>query len=215
MYNSHIDASPQRSTYYDGSISLMRTIFDSSENVHLAQGMAVSASMLDSSLLADDLLSAIIADSSAVVAGSRERQKDDASIEEEPSEPKAPAVAKQKDDQQASTTQDKVEVESDDCCELCGYRPKGHPKWFRGSMAKHKQTKHSAEVIYKCPFPGCNSQYRNRADNLRQHQLEKNHFVGDEATGKKAKKQKRKQQAAKNDSDEMSEHPAKRAKTVN
>lgn len=69
---------------------------------------------------------------------------------------------------------------ADACCELCGYRPKGDPRWFHGSMAKHKKTQHSTEPpkIYKCPFPDCPSAYKNRPDNLRQHQIEKNHFVG-------------------------------------
>ncbi|KAI0014904.1 hypothetical protein F4780DRAFT_133935 [Xylariomycetidae sp. FL0641] len=73
-------------------------------------------------------------------------------------------------------------TEAEDCCEICGYRPKGDPQWFKGSMAKHKKLQHSTEPpkIYKCPFPGCKSEYKNRHDNLRQHQIEKNHFVGDE-----------------------------------
>ncbi|KAI0815829.1 hypothetical protein GGR55DRAFT_365206 [Xylaria sp. FL0064] len=73
-------------------------------------------------------------------------------------------------------------VEANERCEICGYRPKGDPQWFKGSMAKHKKMQHSTNppIIYKCPFPGCNSEYKNRRDNLRQHQIEKNHFVGDE-----------------------------------
>ncbi|KAI1386503.1 uncharacterized protein F4822DRAFT_431376 [Hypoxylon trugodes] len=83
-------------------------------------------------------------------------------------------------------------VEANDACELCGYRPKGDPQWFKGSMAKHKKMQHSAgpPIIYKCPYPGCNSQYKNRQDNLRQHQIEKNHFVGDEATRRPSKRKK-------------------------
>jgi hypothetical protein len=75
-------------------------------------------------------------------------------------------------------------IEADSCCEICGYRPKGDPQWFRGSMAKHKKLQHSTAPpkIYKCPYPGCTSQYKNRPDNLRQHQIEKGHFVGDEAS---------------------------------
>ncbi|KAI0402089.1 hypothetical protein F4802DRAFT_600464 [Xylaria palmicola] len=75
-------------------------------------------------------------------------------------------------------------VEANERCEICGYRPKGDPQWFKGSMAKHKKMQHSPNppIIYKCPFPGCNSEYKNRRDNLRQHQIEKNHFVGDEAS---------------------------------
>ncbi|KAI0840752.1 hypothetical protein F5Y06DRAFT_229520 [Hypoxylon sp. FL0890] len=92
--------------------------------------------------------------------------------------------------QPASSTSQKVEA--NDACEICGYRPKGDPQWFKGSMAKHKKMQHSAgpPIIYKCPYPGCNSQYKNRQDNLRQHQIEKNHFVGDEANRRPSKRKK-------------------------
>ncbi|KAI1179435.1 hypothetical protein F4777DRAFT_476575 [Nemania sp. FL0916] len=81
-------------------------------------------------------------------------------------------------------------VEASERCEICGYRPKGDPQWFKGSMAKHKKMQHSTNppVIYKCPYPGCNSEYKNRKDNLRQHQIEKNHFVGDEERPQKRKR---------------------------
>ena len=71
------------------------------------------------------------------------------------------------------------DVASDEFCDICGYRPKGDPKWFKGSIAKHKKLQHSGEpaTIYKCPYPGCTSQYKNRPDNLRQHQIERNHWV--------------------------------------
>ena len=85
-------------------------------------------------------------------------------------------------------------TEADSSCELCGYRPKGDPQWFKGSMAKHKKLQHSTEPpkIYKCPFPGCTSQYKNRPDNLRQHQMEKNHWVeGNEATPRRPSKRKK------------------------
>lgn len=70
-------------------------------------------------------------------------------------------------------------TEADACCEICGYRPKGDPRWFHGSMAKHKKLQHSTDppVIYRCQYPGCKSAYKNRPDNLRQHQIEKGHFV--------------------------------------
>ncbi|KAI6782105.1 uncharacterized protein J7T54_002342 [Emericellopsis cladophorae] len=72
--------------------------------------------------------------------------------------------------------------ESNSICEECGYRPEGNPKWFQGSMAKHKKLMHgkSEPVVYQCPFPGCTSRYTNRPDNLRQHQIKKQHFVGGE-----------------------------------
>ncbi|KAI0106270.1 hypothetical protein GGR51DRAFT_178164 [Nemania sp. FL0031] len=81
-------------------------------------------------------------------------------------------------------------VEASERCEICGYRPKGDPQWFKGSMAKHKKMQHSTNppVIFKCPYPGCNSEYKNRRDNLRQHQIEKNHFVGDEASQRPLKR---------------------------
>ncbi|KAI1482049.1 hypothetical protein F4774DRAFT_353342 [Daldinia eschscholtzii] len=83
-------------------------------------------------------------------------------------------------------------VEANDACDVCGYRPKGDPQWFKGSMAKHKKMQHSAgpPIIYKCPYPGCTSQYKNRQDNLRQHQIDKNHFVGDEAGRRPSKRKK-------------------------
>ncbi|KAG9253398.1 uncharacterized protein F5Z01DRAFT_658707 [Emericellopsis atlantica] len=73
-------------------------------------------------------------------------------------------------------------AESNSICEECGYRPEGNPKWFQGSMAKHKKLMHgkSEPVVYQCPFPGCTSRYTNRPDNLRQHQIKKQHFVGGE-----------------------------------
>ncbi|KAI1877026.1 uncharacterized protein JN550_001098 [Neoarthrinium moseri] len=91
----------------------------------------------------------------------------------------------------ASTQQQKVEADS--CCDICGYRPKGDPQWFKGSMAKHKKLQHSANPpkIYKCPYPGCVSAYKNRPDNLRQHQIEKGHFV--EGEGRTRRPGKRKQ----------------------
>lgn len=87
-----------------------------------------------------------------------------------------------------------MRMESDSQCDLCDYRPKGDPKWFRGSMAKHKKLQHSATTtIYECPYPGCTSKYKNRPDNLRQHQIEKGHFVDDqEKDGERASKRKRK-----------------------
>lgn len=83
---------------------------------------------------------------------------------------------------------------ADACCELCGYRPKGDPKWFHGSMAKHKKTQHAMgpPKIYSCPYPGCKSAYKNRPDNLRQHQIEKNHFVdGHDGTSRRPSKRKK------------------------
>lgn len=97
----------------------------------------------------------------------------DTSSSSPPSPPAATAAARPQLEEPAKI------VESDACCDICGYRPKGAPQWFKGSMAKHRKLQHSNAPprIYKCPFPGCVSQYKNRPDNLRQHQIEKNHWV--------------------------------------
>ncbi|KAK8052060.1 hypothetical protein PG993_003445 [Apiospora rasikravindrae] len=92
-----------------------------------------------------------------------------------------------------STAVQQHKVEANSCCEICGYRPKGDPQWFKGSMAKHKKLQHSTDPprIYKCSYPGCTSAYKNRPDNLRQHQIEKGHFVeGVDSTGRPAKRKK-------------------------
>ncbi|KXJ92364.1 hypothetical protein Micbo1qcDRAFT_233641 [Microdochium bolleyi] len=87
----------------------------------------------------------------------------------------------------ASPATEGTQVEANSCCEICGYRPKGDPQWFKGSMAKHRKLQHSTDppTIYQCPFPGCTSAYKNRQDNLRQHQIEKNHFVDDDGQQQK------------------------------
>lgn len=84
-------------------------------------------------------------------------------------------------------------VEANACCEICGYRPKGDPQWFKGSMAKHKKLQHSTNppIIYKCEYPGCTSQYKNRLDNLKQHQMDKKHFVDGEMPSKRPSKRKK------------------------
>ncbi|KAK2008464.1 hypothetical protein LZ32DRAFT_539913 [Colletotrichum eremochloae] len=87
----------------------------------------------------------------------------------------------------------KVELKASDCCEICGYQPKGDPQWFKGSMAKHKKLQHSTAPpkIYRCPYPGCTSQYKNRPDNLKQHQQDKGHFVDGETERRPSKRKKR------------------------
>ncbi|KAI8219699.1 hypothetical protein K4K55_012082 [Colletotrichum sp. SAR 10_96] len=92
-----------------------------------------------------------------------------------------------------ASSSSKGEVQANDCCEICGYRPKGDPQWFKGSMAKHKKLQHSAAPpkIYRCPYPGCTSQYKNRPDNLKQHQQDKGHFVeGDTSVRRPSKRKK-------------------------
>jgi hypothetical protein len=90
-----------------------------------------------------------------------------------------------------------LKVAAKESCSLCGFRPKGHPKWFRGTMAKHMKNQHSAEPdkIFKCTFPGCKSEYRNRPDNLRQHQIEKGHMM-DGDTARRPSKRKRVERSA-------------------
>ena len=94
---------------------------------------------------------------------------------------------------EAEIASEPQKVEADACCEICGYRPKGDPQWFKGSMAKHKKLQHSKAPprIYKCPYPGCTSQYKNRPDNLRQHQLDKGHFVDGENASRRPNKRKK------------------------
>ncbi|KAK0388530.1 hypothetical protein NLU13_4773 [Sarocladium strictum] len=85
-------------------------------------------------------------------------------------------------------------IESNTTCTLCGYRPKGDPRWFGGSMAKHMKLQHatSPPKIYRCPYPGCTSQFQKRPDNLRQHQIDKGHFVdGQGNSNKRALKRKK------------------------
>ncbi|KAK1758133.1 hypothetical protein QBC47DRAFT_458320 [Echria macrotheca] len=71
-----------------------------------------------------------------------------------------------------SSEQPAQKVDETSCCEICGYRPRGDPQWFKGSMAKHKKLQHSMPPpkIYKCPYPGCWRQYKNRPDKLRRHE---------------------------------------------
>jgi hypothetical protein len=110
------------------------------------------------------------------------------------SEPNASEDAASSSAEAGSSAQQQQKVEANSCCEICGYRPKGDPQWFKGSMAKHKKLQHSTDPpkIYKCPFPGCTSAYKNRPDNLRQHQIEKGHFVdGTDGKGRRLGKRKK------------------------
>lgn len=95
----------------------------------------------------------------------------------------------------ASPAQKPSPVDASRCCDKCGYRPRGDSRWFTGSMTKHKKLRHGTEPpkMYKCPFPGCTSQYKNRLDNLRQHQVDKNHFVeGEETSSRRPSKRRKK-----------------------
>lgn len=114
-------------------------------------------------------------------------------LEESLISPNASAPSKPEPPSAAAAAAAAAKVESDSCCEICGYRPKGDPRWFVGSMAKHMKTIHSENPqIFRCPYPGCTSQYSKRADNLRQHQIEKGHFVDGEGNqGRRPRKRKR------------------------
>ncbi|KAF5003335.1 hypothetical protein FDECE_10111 [Fusarium decemcellulare] len=93
----------------------------------------------------------------------------------------------------AASSSSAAKVKSNSCCEICGYRPEGDPRWFSGSMAKHKKLQHATTPprIYRCPFPGCTSQYKNRPDNLRQHQIEKGHFLEGQDVGRRPNKRRK------------------------
>ena len=127
-----------------------------------------------------------------VSTGSLPQQTPNPVVVHELQQGQTPATVGELEDNQSGGNQAKTEANSS--CELCGYRPKGDPQWFKGSMAKHKKKQHSAapDVYYSCPFPGCTSRYRNRPDNLRQHQIEKGHFVEEDerATRRPSKRKK-------------------------
>ncbi|TVY73848.1 hypothetical protein Focb16_v005959 [Fusarium oxysporum f. sp. cubense] len=79
---------------------------------------------------------------------------------------------------QSAFSEGKAEVQ----CDLCPYKPKGDPRWFLGSMAKHMKLKHSDKPpkVFRCNYPGCGKKYRNRQDNLYQHQRKHGHFTNGE-----------------------------------
>ncbi|KAF5682467.1 hypothetical protein FDENT_7639 [Fusarium denticulatum] len=93
----------------------------------------------------------------------------------------------------ASSSSPTAKIKSDSSCKLCGYTPEGDPRWFSGSMAKHMKLQHSTKppTIYRCPYPGCTSQYKNRPDNLRQHQIEKGHFLEGQDVVKRSNKRRK------------------------
>lgn len=103
----------------------------------------------------------------------QQQQKQASHLRETPSEDQAPATTIDQTQKPDSDPQHPPQ------CYLCDYRPDGNPRWFKGSMAKHMKVKHSDEPdkIYPCKFPGCKSKYKNRPDNLRQHMIEKGHWV--------------------------------------
>ncbi|KAG8667223.1 hypothetical protein FPOAC2_12380 [Fusarium poae] len=86
-----------------------------------------------------------------------------------------------------------AKIKSDTGCTLCNYTPKGDPRWFSCSLSKHMRLQHSTKppIIYRCQYPGCTSQYKNRPDNLRQHQIEKGHFTDGQDSGKRSNKRRK------------------------
>jgi hypothetical protein len=101
--------------------------------------------------------------------------------------PSVPATAPAASSSSASASASTAKVKSDIGCTLCSYTPKGDPRWFSCSLSKHMRLQHSTKppIIYRCQYPGCTSQYKNRPDNLRQHQIEKGHFPDGQKIGKR------------------------------
>lgn len=93
----------------------------------------------------------------------------------------------------AETSTSTAKIKSDVGCTLCSYTPKGDPRWFNCSLSKHMRLQHSTKppTIYRCQYPGCTSQYKNRPDNLRQHQIEKGHFTDGQDAGKRSNKRRK------------------------
>jgi hypothetical protein len=45
-------------------------------------------------------------------------------------------------------------------------------------MDKHIKNQHSnSSKIFKCDYPGCKSEFKNRQDNLKAHKKEKGHWT--------------------------------------
>ncbi|KAF4126870.1 hypothetical protein GMORB2_0607 [Geosmithia morbida] len=101
--------------------------------------------------------------------------------------PAPPPPQQQQQQQQLAGPLASIELQASNprpICQDCGYRPSGDPHWYAGSMTKHRKTKHAAEnTIFQCPYPGCPSKFTNRADNLRQHQIKKKHFIDTDDAG--------------------------------
>ncbi|CAF3633278.1 hypothetical protein QX201_012843 [Fusarium graminearum] len=93
----------------------------------------------------------------------------------------------------AASSASTAKIKSDIGCTLCNYTPKGDPRWFSCSLSKHMRLQHSTKppIIYRCQYPGCTSQYKNRPDNLRQHQIEKGHFPDGQDVGKRSNKRRK------------------------
>lgn len=93
----------------------------------------------------------------------------------------------------AASSASTAKIKSDIGCTLCNYTPKGDPRWFSCSLSKHMRLQHSTKppIIYRCQYPGCTSQYKNRPDNLRQHQIDKGHFPYGQDVGKRSNKRRK------------------------
>jgi hypothetical protein len=192
MYQQHDTGTSRRNTYHQAGISLIERLIPEFDN---PAGGATFDEQEDFDAFFEDLTGStldcqlnLVNPSSACETPKTQRVPAVATPLTESSSASPAGAEKQMN--QGSTRDEPPDqhcqkVEADACCDICGYRPKGDPQWFKGSMAKHRKLQHSTAPpkIYKCPYPGCTSQYKNRPDNLRQHQIEKNHWVdGGEAT---------------------------------
>ncbi|OAA68375.1 zinc finger protein [Niveomyces insectorum RCEF 264] len=193
-YAAHESLSNQRPAYYDKGIQFMRSVLVADDDFQMT---ATSKDVMSAAIGLAEPYPSFLAEGSVELlnsAGTRHPvavtddrlQADGRKVAAAASEEAAPDVAaahvaspefstpSNTSSEEEEPAKHNLRVVSDDCCKICGHKPTGNPKWFHGSMAKHMSTKHPAEVVfYRCPFPGCKSQFRNRADNLRQHILKK------------------------------------------
>lgn len=205
MYEQHDVGPSQRDAYHGLGIALIEKLFPEFDNAYAKPaveplndmdmffndmsfevGDAVMActeglQMASSELFDFDLTQAQLSTPPATTSGTPSSSTQAANV------PTAPEVPEKKaaPDSEGDYT----------ICRHCGYKPSGHPQWFKGSMNKHMRLQHNGgpPTIYACPFPGCKSKYKNRADNLRQHQQEKNHWVeGDVITPRRPSKKRKK-----------------------
>lgn len=196
MYEQHNLGDSERRRYYSHTITLTETLISELDDdleaarLHdpaLDDFMNSLNATLDEGFLDTEPLLSLPADISGA-----EYSTEDVTASTPTVESKASKASPISEEQAQLAMKQKIEANS--CCEICGYRPKGDPKWFSGSMAKHRKLQHSREPpkLFACPFPSCSSQYKNRPDNLRQHQIEKGHFVGDEpSSGRRPSKRKK------------------------
>lgn len=208
LYATIMPGLSSRLVYYNAGISLVSDVFSglAGNCEALRQGNTELSDVLMEELVPKlseteimpldaldfgDILTYDSPDMSDASLGADAPPDPDSSLKPAPVESRVPDPVPSENTAQLSASSS-LKVAAKESCSLCGFRPKGHPKWFRGTMAKHMKNQHSAEPdkIFKCTFPGCKSEYRNRPDNLRQHQIEKGHMMeGD--TARRPSKRKR------------------------